>query len=458
VVVNLDYMIFYPAGIASAGLALAAVCNGNSWHPRKLLAVSLLFGAVYLARNLLYAPQLKEWGTDFRIYWEGGRCFWNGKDPYTSIRGIRPPNDGVNIFNYPPHSIPVFALFSRGSQWASAYLWTVTNTVLCLGIGLLGRQVLVLQDEHRYPVVSPGLAILLSTPVLLSRGVSFGLENGQAAILTTMSLLVALSAQACRPQRSTTAALALALASIKIATSLPFFALFCRKSDVGIWVRFTFIAGALILISGNPATLPERVTNMFANVAKLREPTYMNDYSPRNPSSNSIVSIEGTISRLGVADRAVVDRVAKITLVGLGLVVLYVVLGRSDIDRGASCSIVSFYSMLFLYHRIYDFPILILPLLYAASRFSTDRGYTRWCYLWIMVAVLLAINTPIALIRHVIRLSDQWAVLKALIVPIPFYLVASGLIAQLIAIGLRRRELTIADSLSVVIDAPAAHG
>ena len=91
--------------------------------------------------------------------------------------------------------------------------------------------------------------------------------------------------------------------------------------------------------------------------------------------------------------RPTVTVVAMTCVLGLGAWLAYISIKR-NLPPGVCCSLASLYSMLFIYHRLYDLSILILPLFYSASRLHTTSRPARWCHAWVVAAILLALNAP----------------------------------------------------------------
>ena len=98
----------------------------------------------------------------------------------------------------------------------------------------------------------------------------------------------------------------------------------------------------------------------------------MDDFSPANRLSVSIIGIDVILARVGINNRSTIILLTDLALVVLGLSLAHVAARRLDIPRGACCSLVSLYAMLFIYHRDYDLPILILPLIYTRESLWTE--------------------------------------------------------------------------------------
>ena len=86
-------------------------------------------------------------------------------------------------------------------------------------------------------------------------------------------------------------------------------------------------------------------------------------------------------------------------LVVLGAWVGYEVLARSIFSPAGKTAIVAFYSLLFLYHRLADSLILVIPLVYATTRAQETSGRTRALYL----ATAFCTLPVVLMLRQVMR-------------------------------------------------------
>jgi len=84
------------------------------------------------------------------------------------------------------------------------------------------------------------------------------------------------------------------------------------------------------------------------------------------------------------------------------------------------------YSMLFVYHRLYDLPVLIVSVIYCASRFRETSGIVRLCHAWSLLATMLALNFPYDRIYEHYTLLVATPVLRATALPCVTYLVLSA--------------------------------
>src|SRR5262249_1566852 len=147
-----------------------------------------------------------------------------------------------------PTAPAVFAVFALLPFEASFAAWTVANALACLALVPFAQHTLATQElwvggaPRPAPWRLPPLALVALAAVLfISDSSTTTLYLGQLGVLATVLLLAALAAQA--RGRRVWAGIWLALATIKIATMLPFLLLFLRKADVRTWA--TLAVGVL---------------------------------------------------------------------------------------------------------------------------------------------------------------------------------------------------------------------
>jgi hypothetical protein len=254
------------------------------------------------------------------------------------------------------------------------------------------------------------------------------------------------------------AALCLAVASLKVQTMAPFLLLFLRRSDRRTWIFLVLIVAGLLLAAGNPLELPASLRSMLQANAEARQPGKPNDVSTQNFISHTMIGFDHAFLRLGVSNPAVVGALNYLCIAALGLWLAYLALARPDLPRGALCALVSLYSMLFLYHRLYDLVILVLPLVYCAGRFRVSSGPARWCYGWTLLAIVLVLNAPYGEFLRLQHSPAAHPVLKALVLPSVTYLILSALAALAGAVFLesQRKPATQAQAPLLAKPSPSA--
>src|SRR5262249_14426226 len=133
------------------------------------------------------------------------------------------------------------------------------------------------------------------------------------------------------------------------------------------WLAMGAVGVGLCLTVIPPLEIVDRCRDCLSNINAFSGEGGYNDYSYGNPSSQEVLGVDHLLFRLHVTDRAVNRLVHFAVLLLLGGWLAWQIVG-SKMSRGACCSLVALYSMLFLYHRIYDLVILALPLVYATGQ------------------------------------------------------------------------------------------
>jgi hypothetical protein len=314
-------------------------------------------------------------GGDLGIFWRAGRAVWHGDNPYADPCVLNPPT-----------AQPVYAALA-GLPWPVLLpLWVAVNSVGYVGLVALARRALLPgTDRGRWQLPAAAVAVLTAA-VVQSFPVRYGLGLGQLSLLTTLCLLAALHAQG--RGRPVWAGVWLALATMKIATMLPFLLLFRRRRDALTWVSLGVTSLVLCVATTPPGDLVSRCRDCLRNIGSLGGDGGMNDYAYANPNSIDLISLAHASYRLGLRDRVVIEAAHWAALGVLGAWVLWQTGGRRPLARAAACSLVALYSAVFLYHRIYDMIILVVPLAYCTGRALTVPGRGRWLFAACALAVL----------------------------------------------------------------------
>jgi hypothetical protein len=443
----LHYLLLYGVDLLALVLAVLALWRDSpsrsTWH----WWAAAFLGLAFIGRTVYFFHTTQDWGCDLRLLWFAGDYALQGKDPY-SVKGLLPPNDDLASFINLPSSIPFIKLIALTPLAVAQVFWTSVNVLICLGLGLLTRRALMAQDGEQAPMLSLSMAALLTAPVILSLSANFGMEAGQFVFLVTFALLGALILQGRQPARPASAAAALAFASFKLQTMGPFLLLFWRRRDLRIWLWLCLMGAALLLAAGDPSDLPGKFWASLDANAALRQPGRASDNSMLNPLANCMFGFEHVFYRWGLVHRPTITLLAIALMVGLGIWLALVVNAKPAFPRGACCALVSLSSMLFVYHRLYDLCILIIPLFYCAGRLHAAPRPARWCYAWVVTAVLLALNAPYGEFLRIQVLYSSWALLRIFVLASVTYLILSALVALFVAISLERRQQTRQPALS----------
>jgi hypothetical protein len=351
------YFVIYPGTLVPLvcvhGLALR-------WRVSPVwFKVATVLGVVLSAVRLYFFSLAPGWNFDHKLFRRVGLDVWAGIDPYETSRFWTHP------FLNPPSTLPLFASFALLPEGLSGLTATFTYSGLALGLALLARSVLAAQDEQASFGFTWYELGALAAVVALSDASTAAIHLGQLPVLAAFVIYAALYSQAM--DRPVAAGVFLGLGTMKIGTLLPFLLLFQRRGDRATW--FTFGASVLLLccVIGHPERLPEQSRALLGYIAELSKPGAVNDISYAGQYDEAIVGFDHAFYRLGIRNQRVLK---GLQFVALGLLGTVLALGirKEKIPRGLSCSLVSLYSLLFLYHRVYDSAIFALPLVDAAGR------------------------------------------------------------------------------------------
>jgi hypothetical protein len=365
------------------------------------LILTLAFANILLA---FYDPLF---AFDYRIFWLVGRDVIEGLDPYIE------PRFREHHFLHPPTALPVFAMFALISFSLSKVIWCIANGLaLCVSVSFTQR--VLLQQEH---LISQGQfgpsswkmppSILVGlTGIFAVSTASFTLfATGQLSLLVTIGLLAALDAQS--RGRPLQAGLWLALASIKITTLLPFLLLFLRRADLRTWLSFGVGLMVLTFITTPPAKLHETANLLAQHIRELQEPGQVNDVSFQGTQHTTILGLDHALYRLGMRDFGWIQIGQALGLLALTLAVARLVMVLRMMPRAAACSLVAAFSVIFLYHRIYDTMVLVIPLVYCTGWARAAQGPSRWLFAGTAIAIVLVLFLPIAGLSALARYSFE---------------------------------------------------
>ncbi len=359
----LDYTAYYPL---AAMVVLACVAVALGWSPpvRQLRVITCV--GLIVALILMYAKYVIPY--DFKLFRIAGLDLWRNLNVYQPHAGA----DSQRPLN-PPTAWPLFELFACSSLRHSARIWSILNALGSLALVPLACRALKAQDASVALPSRPVLG-LLTAAVALSNATCSGLALGQLSILCTLAIFAALWAHGA--SHPWLAGFFLALATPKPTTLLPFLLLFCRRKDAPVWVSLTLTSIALIVASGQAAVVPQRLVDNLHLIAQMSSPGQVNDYSYAGESHLSLIGFDHALFRLGLRNRRLVQVTAWAILAVLLVAVARPILASRP-SRSAACSLLAIFTMLFLYHRVYDGVLLALPLvfLFGQARFASSGRY-----------------------------------------------------------------------------------
>jgi hypothetical protein len=382
--------------------------------------------------NLVFVFSDPLFAFDYGIFRRIGLEVWAGVNPYHADRFSDHP------FLNPPTALPLFAGFALIPLTVGKVIWTIGNALALCGFVPLSQRVLIQQERLGSQSQIDPSAWKMPAPVLVGLTGSFAVSTasftsfatGQLSILVTLAILAALYAQSRgQPLR---AGLWLALASIKVTTLLPFLLLFTRRSDLRTWISFGACVIVLTVLAVPPTQFPETVNLLVQHIRELQEPGQVNDYSFQGTQHTTMLGLDHALYRLGIRNLGWIQIGQALGLFGLTLIVTRLVMVQRMMPRAAACSLVAAFSAIFLYHRIYDMVVLIIPLVYCTGWARAAHGPSRWLFVGTAIAILLVLYLTIdglwgltrysfeaglvgRLIQAVLLPYATWAVLLAML-------------------------------------------
>ena len=422
------------------GLVVLVRAQGRAFWLESLIAAT---AAIFLF-HLYVVSHSDLFGFDFRIFWKAGCDVLKGMDPYAPARFAE------HAFLNPPTALPLFALFACLPARTSLTIWTVFNVASSLGLIALARSALIAQDrlgaagDQQAPKLRglgvpaiAGLAVCLA----FSDASLKGLYLGQLNVFVAVMLLAALVAQGAG--RPIWAGVCLSLATVKFVTMLPFLLLFLRRADRSTWAVLIFLVLGSCALTGRIVELPDRLATLAQRAGALSAPGQVNDYSYEGTRNESIISVEHLFYRLGMRDRESIRYVQIMTLLAVGAWIAYVVV-LPGLPRPAAACLITFFSLLFTYHRDYDTVILALPLAYCAGNVPVATGRARLLYVACGLIVIAVLYMNADHLRLLTRVSLRWGargrLLQATVLPYATWLMLLAMILLVRATSLTAAE------------------
>jgi hypothetical protein len=380
-----NYLLIYPVKLAVLLTALALllrapVRSGWAW------AVTGLGLACFFLTPVVEPPG----GWDALFTWRSGRYLLEGVSPYRNPDCLQPPS-----------ALPLFVLQGALPFSQMLAVWTVGILLGTCALVVLTQRALACPAGEGWRLPPPVLGVFTAA-LALSAVSDHGLKAGQMALLTTLTILLALWARGRdRPGR---AGLWLALGSVKAQTVLPFLLLFHRRRDRLAWLSLAAGCLGLYLLASPAATLFTRLGECLHNIDRVSAPGGPSDYAGANCFDT--VGFNRTLYFLGVQDRAVNQTASLALLVALGTWAAWRCFGRRRWALAPAVSLVALASTLFVYHRFHDLLILVLPLVYVVGRARSEGGAARWWYVGAACSLLAVLNVRLETVR---ALSDAAA-------------------------------------------------
>jgi Glycosyltransferase family 87 len=426
-----NYGLFFPAQalVLLTAVALLLRITVKPWWAWTATGLGLL---ALVLRTCVDWPN----GCDTRWFWLAGLDVVAGIDPYRNEFCLTPPT-----------GLPVFYLFALFPFDQTLLVWTVLNLAGVAVLVMVARAAIRSAGTGAdWDLPAPAVGVLTAA-LALSVSCGYGIGVGQMALFTTLMILGALWAR--NRGRAVLAGAGLALATIKVGTMLPFLMLFRRRYDRRSWATLAAGCLGLYLLTSPLLEMPTRLSECLRNIAVMGAPGHMNNFT--HPVCFDLIGFDRAIYFLGVDDRTAVRLGQYSAVLALGVWVGWLVLRKSDMSEAARCALVAFFASLFLYHRLYDMPILVLPLAYAMGRARVTIGRQRWLYVASVAAVLAVLYLRLETVKVLGAQPRGEEVLsrlvQALVVPYGVWLTLVGLICLTLAEGCPRRAMVLDEPL-----------
>jgi len=375
-----------------------------------------------------------------------------GLDPYDRSRFWH------HIFLNPPSTFPLFAALALLPEQLGPMIWTVFNSILALLIVPLALPVLRqefggVEWANRSVLEVGPLAVVFALSAACTRAI----DTGQVALLAAFLILLALCYRGRRPFL---AGVLLALSSIKVNTMAPFLLLFLRRRDRATWVSCAVTTVLLLLVAGHPERLIDQAQTMLRYVGMASQPGWVNDLTLTGSLHETIIGLDHALYRVGIRDQNAYRIGQAIILIALGGWLARRI-WTGALAGGLAVAIVSLFSLLFLYHRLYDAVIIAPALLLAFGQATWSRGWPRYLSITAFLLMLSILYMPARQLRALADLSLESGKLgrlvQATILPYATWatLLAIGCLVLADRLGRPARAAVRASIRSCPLDPPA---
>jgi hypothetical protein len=365
-------------GFAAAAMALAWIWQGRDRvrGDRRLAALAVGFLGL---RAALFLAMYDCW--DLQVYCQTGGAVVAGTDPYASP-----------LSQYPVNALPLFGLLALVPFRAASVLWYAFNVAaLVLSVRVAAGLVAGCRDGDEAVPWYGDAPVFFA--ILLAGATTWALDAGQIVAWTMLWVYLAIAGLRRGPDAH--AGLALAAASLKITTSLPFLMLPLERKHAR--ALFVFAAAVLVLCCAlyPPGRLLALERSHMQNVTAARQVGEINDYTFAGPYHDDLLGLEHWLYCLGLRDPGWIStaQLAFLGIAGLGLLWDFRVRSRPR-DDVLLAVLLCLYACLFLYHRLYDAVIVALPLVYCLARARSSSGRTATAYRGIATGLILMLNFP----------------------------------------------------------------
>ncbi|MGC8641035.1 MAG: glycosyltransferase family 87 protein [Isosphaeraceae bacterium] len=432
-----DAVLLYGIVYPSAGLALFSV----SWLiARRQMSAHLLWvvtacGVLASVVRLVFLGRSGSLGVDYRIFHKAGLDILAGVSPYLPSRFTHHP-----ILNQPT-TYPIFALIAAVPFSTGLAVWTIVNSVLAFTVVWQARRVLAMQGTDGPSGLSNAELWALATAFGLSDACMATIQLGQLSLVATALILLALECQA--RQEPYRAGAVLGVATMKVSTMLPFLLLFTRKADRKSWIALAVTGVILILLGGQASRIIEDLRLEIGYIGQLSMPGRVNDVSYQGPYNEWILGIDHLAYRLGVHHRSSLALIQGLTLILVGAWLGWEIISRK-ISRVQGTVLLSLFSVIFLYHRLYDTVMIAPALVYAVDQAKSQRGRCRFLFagaVVTMLGILYMRRKTLAMLTVWVTTHSGMAasLIETLILPYATWLILLSIVLLRAAIACARR-------------------
>jgi Glycosyltransferase family 87 len=424
VLLKLNTAIYYLA-VGTALVLMVARILGRPARPAILLGMAWIAPILLALRVAQFVAELVP-RRDFRVFWWAGRMLLSRRNPYPHSDSVL----GLPFVN-PPTSFPLFALLGCFSYQLSYAFWLTVSLVLSLGLVEVARRTWNSLHDDPSKHVRRADTFELTAALILSGCVSICLRNGQFGIFVAMMVSLAVLFQVRR--QPVLAGLALFGASVKPQTLIPFLILFLRGGSRATWAVLAVGSLVSMLVFCPPQELVQWVGSWLEQLSLAAGEGSVNDFSFRNVDNASILSFSVALDCLGFRDRRSILLVANSLVVLIGLLITFEVVFARRLSSAAHVSLVTCYSMLFMYHRgNHDTSAMVFPLLHACYLASTQAGASRQLARLAAFSILLVMNMAATLQNYLFKVSWSlgplgWSI-RAFVVPYSIWILSALLV------------------------------
>ena len=178
---------------------------------------------------------------------------------------------------------------------------------------------------------------------------------------------------------------------------------------------------------------------MLHYIGELSKPGQINDISYQGPYNEWILGFDHLAYRLGMRERTTLAIVQFLALIAIGGWLGWEIIG-ARVSRAQGVSLVSLYSIVFLYHRMYDAVMIAPALVYAVDQAKSQRRRCRFLFASAVLSMLVLLYMR----RKTLATLTNWVmahhgvvatVVETMILPQGVWLILLSIVLLRAAIG-----------------------